>query len=513
MLKKIVIIAIFIVICVSAKTLTIASYNVENLFDLNNDGTEYDVYVPGVWNLTSYKAKLKNAAFVISKLDADIISLQEVESKVVMEDLRTTLSRAKPKTKYPYYAFEKNKKQAVGLGIFSKYPIVKTKAYPVVNSRHVLRTDIAIDGDTISVFSVHFPSKGHPESERIKAANVVRRAIDTLIMNENYEYYITGDFNSDYDEFAKSLSQETDNSKGKTGINHVLKTLRSNVGEKPEISLPPIAKNEHFDPWVEIGFVDRWSYIFRGNRNSLDHILFPQNMTDTVGWRYIHGSFSHFQIPEIMKDGKPYSWQYSRAGKHYNSGFADHLPIVAKITNENSKDTACLVRDKNGLGKPNPYEQSEIGLEGWITNHALVDLRPAGKTPDGFAIYELSGKKIPATASVAKLTAIADKDYKTLNAAIRGHGTISFRSQIKTAENKNKWNYVSPATKEVSSQAKYLPFKNGKWENIPLLKNVSAGDTIDIEIRIQKETSYNIQFCVENLNGWYREVKAKTKKK
>lgn len=492
---------IFLLFCsvIFAKTLTIASYNVENLFDLNDDKTEYDVYKPGVWNLTSYKIKLKNAAFVISKINADIISLQEIESKTVMDDLKTVLSRNN--TKYKYLAFEKTKSQAVGVGLFSKYPIVKTKAYSVVNSRPVMRCDIAVDDDTISVFSVHFPSKGHPESERIKAANVVRRAIDTLIANENYEYYITGDFNSDYDEFAKSLTQETDNSKGKTGINHVLKTFRNKHGEKPEISLIPLAKDEHFDPWIEVDFVDRWSYIFRGNRNSLDHILFPQNMTDTIGWRYIYGSFSHFIIPEIMKDGKPYDWQYSRAGKHYNSGYSDHLPIIAKITNESIEN----IEQSFSL-------KSEIGLDGWITNHALADLRAVGKTPEGFAIFELNGDKIPSTATVAKLIAISDKDYKMLNMAVRGQGTISFRSQIKTADAKNKWNNVSPVTKETSLQAKYLPFKSEKWENIPILRNISAGDTVAIEIRIQKETPYSIQFCVENLNGWYRETKVKTKK-
>jgi mRNA deadenylase 3'-5' endonuclease subunit Ccr4 len=119
-MKQIKILSIFLLFCqiILAKTLTIASYNVENLFDLNDDGTEYDVYKPPVWNLTSYKTKLKNIAFVISKINADIISLQEVESKIVMEDLRKELSRAKPKVKYPYFAFEKNKSQAIGVGLF-----------------------------------------------------------------------------------------------------------------------------------------------------------------------------------------------------------------------------------------------------------------------------------------------------------------------------------------------------------------------------------------------------------
>jgi endonuclease/exonuclease/phosphatase family metal-dependent hydrolase len=485
--SKYLLILLLICQCVFAKTLTIASYNVENLFDLNSDGTEYDVYVPGKWNLTSYKTKLQNASFVISKINADIISLQEIESQTAIDDLKTQLKR--DGVNYPHKSFAKTAKQVVGVGVLSKYPIVNNLQYPVVNSRPILRCDIAVDEDTISVFSVHFPAKLHPESERIKAANVCKKAINLL--GGKYEYYINGDFNSDFDEFAKTLSQELDNTKGKTGINHVLKTFRGNIGEKPQISFAPLNANEHFDPWIEIAQNERWSYIYRGNKNTLDHILFPQNMTDTIGWRYVWGSFSHFLIPEIIRDGKPYGWEYNLAsGVHYNRGYSDHLPVIAKITNEKFAQ-----RSKS---------ENLIGLNGWITTHALAELKFVQNTPEGFAVYELSGKKIPSTATVAKIIAVADKNYKPLTMAVRGLGSFSLRSRIKTAENKNKWNYVSPVTKEITSQAKYQDFKSEKWTNAALLSEVSQGDTVEIEIRIQKETPFNIQFCAKKINGWYR---------
>jgi len=493
-MKKIKTTIIFLSICLAvfSKTLIIASYNVENLFDLKNDGTEYDVYVPGKWNLTSYKTKLKNISFVISKINADIISLQEVESKTVIDDLNMQIKR--DGIKYSYSAFVKNPKQSVGIGIFSKYPIVNVLQYPVLNSRPVMRCDITVGKDTISVFSVHFPSKGHPESERIKTADICKKAIDTLIINQNYEYYIAGDFNSDFDEFVKSLSQETDDSNGKTGINHVLKTLRGINGEKPQISFPPLNSDEHFDPWAEVIAGNGWSYVYRGNKNTLDHILFGQNMTDTIGWRYIYGSFSQFSIPEIIKDGKPYNWQHNQTtGIHYNSGYSDHLPVFAKITNDKISQS--------------PKIRNETGLNGWITNHTLAELKFVQNTPEGFAICELSGKKIPSAASIAKFIAVAEKNHKPLSMAIRGLGNISIRSRIKTAENDKSWNYVSPVTKEITNQAKYIYFESEKWTNFSLLSNVSAGDTVEIEIRVQKETSFNFQFCVENLNGWYRKPK------
>ncbi|MCL2843831.1 MAG: endonuclease/exonuclease/phosphatase family protein [Chitinivibrionia bacterium] len=476
-------------VCAFAKTLTVATYNVHNLFDLNHDGTEYDIFVPGVWNLTSYRIKLQNISYVISRLNADIIALQEVESQQALDDLSATLRRMG----FRYYgAFAKNPRQAIGLAILSRYPIADVLQYPVPNSRPILRADIAIDDDTLSVFSVHFPSKRSPESRRIQAANVLRRAIDTLVVNQNFEYIIMGDFNSDFDEFARALSQETDNTSGRTGINHVLRTVRSKVGEKPEFSIPPLNDGEHFNPWTEVSAANRWSYIFRGNRNTLDHILFPANMTDTIGWRFVHGSKTHFTDPKIIKDGKPYEWQHNRStGVHYNSGFSDHLAVVAQITNQNISQ--------------NPAPRDLDGLNGWITNHGLARINFVQNTEQGFPVFELSTNgNIPSTATVAKLIAVADKNYAPLQMAIRGAGTISVRSRIKSGEEQVRWSNASPATKEITGQARYHEFRSQNWTNFPLLPNVSAGDTVEIEIRAQGGSSLNIQFCVENLSGWHR---------
>ena len=46
-----------------ANTFSIASYNVENFFDLNYDKTEYDEYIPNnksLWNQRNFNIKLEN---------------------------------------------------------------------------------------------------------------------------------------------------------------------------------------------------------------------------------------------------------------------------------------------------------------------------------------------------------------------------------------------------------------------------------------------------------------------
>ncbi|HIO71337.1 MAG TPA: hypothetical protein EYG60_05330, partial [Campylobacterales bacterium] len=54
--------------------LRVANYNVENLFDLKYDGTEYREYIPNTpagWNEKTYLAKLNNIARVISAVNPD----------------------------------------------------------------------------------------------------------------------------------------------------------------------------------------------------------------------------------------------------------------------------------------------------------------------------------------------------------------------------------------------------------------------------------------------------------
>ena len=61
-----------------ADNFTVASYNVENLFDLKNDNNEYSEFVPNThqWNQRNFNIKLNNLIKVINDIDADIIALQ-----------------------------------------------------------------------------------------------------------------------------------------------------------------------------------------------------------------------------------------------------------------------------------------------------------------------------------------------------------------------------------------------------------------------------------------------------
>ena len=57
---------IILISTVNALNFTVVSYNVENLFDLKNDGTEYEEYLPNskYWNKKTLEIKLTNIAML-----------------------------------------------------------------------------------------------------------------------------------------------------------------------------------------------------------------------------------------------------------------------------------------------------------------------------------------------------------------------------------------------------------------------------------------------------------------
>jgi predicted extracellular nuclease len=85
--------------------LKIATYNVENLFDLEKKGYKYKEYKPytkSLWNKKNYKTKLNNIAKIIKDIDADIIALQEIHSLQALKDLSIEAKPSKKKVGTDY---------------------------------------------------------------------------------------------------------------------------------------------------------------------------------------------------------------------------------------------------------------------------------------------------------------------------------------------------------------------------------------------------------------------------
>jgi len=314
--------------------LKVATYNVENLFDLKRNGYEYKEYIPygySQWNQKNYTIKLNNTARVIKDIDADIIGLQEIESLQALKDLRKTLKRKG--VYYPYYAIANKKNTTVKVALLSKIPFLYAKEVRVTSSykyRNILEVKYKLkNGEYLYIFVNHWKSKSGPESMRIVSAKALKRRVAQLGYDKNI--IALGDFNSHYEEYKTfQRKRKLNNTHGHTGINHILGTLDV---QKPAHHIH-LQKGDFYNLWYDIAQQKRYTHIYRKHKEALDSILVTQALLDAKGIDYIPHSLKPFDAPYLVRKNFIYRWQmsYGKRKKHKGKGYSDHLPLVAKFS-------------------------------------------------------------------------------------------------------------------------------------------------------------------------------------
>ncbi len=323
---------------IEAKTFKVVSYNVQTLFDLTKDGTEFNEYIPNTtygWTQKMLDIKAGNIAEVINDLKADVVMLQEVESKKSLLLLRNKLKNLQ--VNYPYFAIADSKATTMKCAVLSKFPIVEKKEIPVDNefARDILKITLDIDGNFFILFNNHWKSKRSPESHRIAYAKTLKREIDKLKYKD--DFILVGDFNSNYNEYDTfKNNNKLNDTAGITGINHILQTIKNFQMVNEQIMTTQVANEYLYNLWLEIYKNRRWSHNLFGKKNSLDNIIISNALYDDKGISYIDNSFDKFDPDYLFKENKVYRWQRARKGhgKHLGKGYSDHLPIFANFSNK-----------------------------------------------------------------------------------------------------------------------------------------------------------------------------------
>ena len=210
----------------STKSLCIAFYNVENLFDCKDDpGIDDEEFTPTGkqhWTPEKYAKKISNIAKVIRAMNngdgADIVGFAEVENKGVLEDLI-----ADPQLKkFNYGIAHHDSPDKRGIDVAAIYKknactVIGRKAFYVDISHYEKRPTrdiLLVTGlagkDTLYFFLNHWPSRREgkeiSEPKRIIAATVLKKAVDSLLhANPKAKILITGDFNDNPTD--KSIAQ------------------------------------------------------------------------------------------------------------------------------------------------------------------------------------------------------------------------------------------------------------------------------------------------------------------
>ena len=495
-------------------TITVISYNVENLFDLIDNGNEYSDYKPDKcgWNQETHAKKLDNISSVIAAANADILVLVEIENSNAAKQLQKALKQKKKS--YPYIAAgEKPNPATTCQVVLSRFPVTFSKGYGIPKSgeyftRNILEADVAIGSDTLKIFALHLPSKRYHESYRIAATKILLKRLQKLPFGT--EYIIAGDFNSNYNEAETFFTARFDNTKGRTAINHVLKTVQSPPGS----FLDYITEKEliesrenlyHYNPWLELPEYKRFNYIYRGQYNTLDHILLSRTLYDNSGISYVDNSFSVFSWDgRLIYDGVPYRWKiaFGKKGKyHIGEGYSDHLPIIAKFVIHPFTFAGTITEypySFDSLYLQNRISGFESGFEGWLPYNAFFRLSRDTINPVAgrhcLKIEGLSKKSIGAAYirfPLNQYTSSAKNLPSTVTFNLRGSGRFAFR--MRTGD--NKWIcYTGENFKKQIKSTRYLTYSSNEWENIslPLPKSSISDNSVELEIRAAGDETLRI---------------------
>ena len=274
-----------------ATNFSVATYNVQNLFDTKKSGYEYAEYIPNQksgWNDTMLQIKIQHIARVIKDIDADMIALQELENRDVAKRLNLALGVKK----YPYM-YSDFKNRGVDSVLFSRYPI-KSHMAKNINRRFrpIHKVTVDINGYFLNLFLNHWPAFNNGNKKRIQFAKALQK-----MYKKEKNYILLGDFNSplvvDEQGWGKAVH---------------------------------IANHNNYNLWYDYPKSKRYSHVFYKNKNALDHIIISKNI------HYQEGSFVVFKPSYLVgKYKQPKRWQISKngKGKHLGKGYSDHWALKA----------------------------------------------------------------------------------------------------------------------------------------------------------------------------------------
>ncbi|WP_296313041.1 endonuclease [Winogradskyella sp. UBA3174] len=309
---------------------TIAFYNTENLFDIENDPlTNDDDFLATSrkrWTPKRYQNKLTKLGDVISKIGEEnttvapiIIGLAEVENKKVLSDLIKNKNLIKEEYRYIHY--ESPDERGIDVALLYKPDIFKVESSEVFSvylqsetgkqdyTRDILLVQGKLNNENINIIVNHWSSRreGTKETEfkRIAAANVVNSIIKTLKKKDHLaKVIVMGDFNDNPN--CKSIS-----------------TIEQ--------------ESELYNPFKTVWSRDKGSLSYNFQWNLFDQILFSTNLFDPKNSKLSFDSANIFNSKFLTQNHGKYKGQPLRTyvGKKYKGGYSDHFPVYIKLKPSN----------------------------------------------------------------------------------------------------------------------------------------------------------------------------------
>ena len=186
--RKYIILFLWLLATLSGQSLRVGFWNVENLFDLEDDPTTRDeeFALGGKKNVTQdiYDLKLKNCAAVLADLNADVLGLCEVENYFVLDEL----NRAYDGRDYKIIHYDSPDRRGIDNALLydpEVFNVIETK--PILNTlpeggptRDILYVQGEYKGHTLHIYVNHWPSNYGGKKKAIPK----RRATARLLADE-----------------------------------------------------------------------------------------------------------------------------------------------------------------------------------------------------------------------------------------------------------------------------------------------------------------------------------------
>jgi len=307
------------------RNLTIAFYNVENLFDtVNEPGKRDGEFTPDgskKWTADRYQNKLDTLARVLSSINKnelpEIIGLCEVENRKVVVDLANSGQLAKGN--YEVIHFESPDFRGIDCALLYRPDEFKViESFPVKvsfkdNPDYTTRDILYVKGRTLNreefhIFVNHWPSRiggvEKTEPKRVEVALILKSKIDSVLATSSKaKIIVLGDMNDEPSNksLVEILSAQKPGSQNAELVNLMYPIHENKMG----------------------------SYNYRGNWNMLDNIVISTNLLDKKGFECIDkkGFVYSKQWMEHKNRNGQISPCRTYGGPNYYGGISDHFPV------------------------------------------------------------------------------------------------------------------------------------------------------------------------------------------
>jgi endonuclease/exonuclease/phosphatase family metal-dependent hydrolase len=321
-------------------SLSIASWNLQALFDEKDDGWEYEEYRDGSgWTAEKYRARLNHIAKAISEMGAEspsLVALIEVENEAIVKKLSTEYLGDEG---YKHCFFAGSTGYSLGVGLISKYPFLTSTAHSIniageIIPRPIAEITVAPHGKKLTVFICHWKSKlgGDEQTEKLRREAVrviLRRQKEILRENPGTPILVLGDLNENYDEYyrrggAQICALMPDDPEAAIIANRAIPEFvdeTENAAPVSELSgagtqdflilseeKPPCSAffekctGIFYSPWFNE--MKNGSYFYSGSWETIDHFLLNENFFKSGAWQF-KDCFVIDSEPFVNSKGEP----------------------------------------------------------------------------------------------------------------------------------------------------------------------------------------------------------------